>query len=74
MGVGSFLLVLGIFFAIFSGSIISEFYYYNYNAAYENAIAYSQIVGLSLAAVGAGFLAYGHGMNAKGPSHTQPEA
>lgn len=74
MAFGAFLLVFGLLFSLFSGSIIGELYSNNYYNTYQAAIAYAELVGLIVAAIGAGFLAYGHGMNSKGPPQSQQSA
>jgi hypothetical protein len=65
-------LVFGLLFALLSGSSIDELYNYNNcYGIYQVAIAYSQLVGLILAAAGAGFLTYGYGVNLKSPLQSQ---
>lgn len=74
MAIGAFLLTFGLFFALLSGSMISELYSNSYYNSYQIATAYSQLVGLIVAAMGAGFLAYGYGMNSKSPPQSQQSA
>jgi hypothetical protein len=64
MAIGSFLLVFGLLLTLFSGSLFDELNLYGfYN--YEAAIAYSQLAGMIVAAMGAGFLAFGYGINSE---------
>ena len=74
MAFGALLLVFGILFALLSGTIIDNFYSYNFYGNYQVAIGYSELVGLVLASIGAGFLAYGYGLNSEKPSQSQPSA
>ena len=67
MAVGSFLLVFGVLFTLLSGSLMDELNLYGfYNTQIE--IVYLQLAGLISASIGAGFLAYGYGINSKSPS------
>jgi len=63
MAIGSFFLVFGLFFALLAGTMINELYGYFYN--YQSQIAYAQITGITLAAIGAGFLAYGYALRSE---------
>lgn len=74
MAIGSSFLVFGVLLALLSGTIINELYYSNYYGNYQIAIAYSQLVGLIFATVGAGMLAYGHGIDSKNPLQSQQNA
>jgi amino acid transporter len=74
MAIGAFLLVFGLLFALFSGSMIGELYSSSYYNNYQIATAYSQLIGLIVAAMGASFLAYGYGMNSKSPLQSQQSA
>ena len=74
MAIGAFLLVLGFLFALFSSYIIGVLYSSSYYSNYQTATAYSELVGLVVAAVGAGILAYGYGMNSKSPLQSSQNA
>jgi hypothetical protein len=68
MAIGSFLFVFGLLWLLLSGSIVNEIYGYYID---QIAIAYSQLVGLILAALGAGLFTYGHATNSKSPPQSQ---
>jgi hypothetical protein len=71
MGIGAFLLVFGFLFALFSGSFVDALYSGSFYSNYQVATAYSELVGLVMAALGASLLAYGHGMISKSPAQSQ---
>jgi hypothetical protein len=68
MAIGSFLLVFGLLWLLFSSAIVNEIYNYYVD---QIAIAYSQLIGLILAALGAGLFTYGHATNSKSPPQSQ---
>jgi hypothetical protein len=74
MAIGAFLLVFGLFFALLSGSIIDALYSGSFYSNYQIVTAYSQLIGLIVAAMGAGILAYGYGMNSKSPLRSSQSA
>jgi hypothetical protein len=69
MATGSFLLVFGLLWSLLSSVIINEIAGYFYTD--QIVIAYSQLIGLILAAIGAGLLTYGHATNSKSPPQNQ---
>jgi len=74
MAIGAFFLVFGLFFALLSPSLIDALYSGSYYNNYQIAAAYSELVGLIVAAMGAGILAYGYGMNSKSPLQSSQSA
>jgi hypothetical protein len=69
MAIGSSLLVFGLLWSLLSSVIVNELYGYFYTD--QITIAYSQLVGLVLAALGAGLFTYGHATNSKSPPKSQ---
>lgn len=72
MAAGAFLLVFGLIFTLYISVIVNEIYGYFYN--YQTSVAYCQLAGIIVAAMGAGFLAYGYGLDLENRAQPRPSA